>query len=63
MVVSALGVGAIVEIIQWLDYSLLPYFEVFRADGISNTMGDMISDGLGGLVMGVVTLYRGRFAR
>jgi hypothetical protein len=58
LMVSALGVGAIVEIVQWLDYSLLPNFEAFKVDGMSNTIGDMISNGLGGLAMGAIALFR-----
>jgi len=58
--VSALGVGALVEIIQWIDIFLVPDFEMFHADEMSNCMTDMICNGLGGTTMGIVVLFRKR---
>jgi hypothetical protein len=55
---SAVGVGAILEILQWVDGYLLPGVSFFQADDISNTMGDMICNTLGGTTMGIVTLLR-----
>lgn len=58
LVLSALGVGAFVEIIQWIDGYLVISIELFQADEMSNSMGDMIYNGLGGITMGLVTLFR-----
>jgi len=58
VVLSTIGVGGILEIVQWIDGYLLPNVAFFKADDISNTMGDMISNTLGGMIMGIVTLLR-----
>jgi uncharacterized membrane protein YjdF len=60
LLLAALGVGAVWEIIQWLDAYIVPGFEMFRADDISNSMKDMICNGLGGTAMGIITLFRKR---
>ncbi len=58
LILSALAVGAVVEIMQWIDGYLVPGIELFQADEMSNSMGDMIYNGLGGITMGLVTLFR-----
>ena len=63
MPIWALGAGAVWEIAQWLYGLLLPDAENFRADGMWDCMVDMISNGLGGTTMGLVTLFRTRVQR
>jgi VanZ family protein len=60
LTVSALGVGAVVEIAQWVDAFLVPTFEMFRADEMSNCMADMVCNGLGGITMGIISLFKKR---
>jgi len=58
LLMASLGVGALLEIVQWLDAYIVPGVEMFRADDISNAINDLISDGLGGIVMGIIALVR-----
>jgi uncharacterized membrane protein YjdF len=58
ILLAALGVGAVWEIIQWLDGYVIQGFDMFSSDDISNSMRDMICNGLGGTVMGIITLFR-----
>ena len=44
LIMSALGVGALLEIVQWADGYFLPTIKVFQADSMSNSMNDMIFD-------------------
>jgi uncharacterized membrane protein YjdF len=58
LLMASLGVGALLEIAQWLDAYIIPGVEMFHADDISNTIKDLICDGLGGTAMGIITLVR-----
>jgi uncharacterized membrane protein YjdF len=58
LLMASLGAGALLEIVQWLDAYIVPGVEMFRADDISNSMKDLISDGLGGIAMGIIALVR-----
>jgi len=62
MIVCALGVGAVVEMVQWTDVFLLPDFNMFLAFDPANSMADMIGNGLGGIAMGIITVLRRRKA-
>jgi len=58
LLLSALGVGAVVEISQWIDGYLLPGITLFQADDMSNSMEDMIFNGFGGIVIGMFVVLR-----
>ncbi len=60
LVMTALGVGSMVEIVQWVDGYIVPGVEICQADELSNSIADMICNGIGGTVMGITALFKKR---
>ncbi len=64
LIIFALGIGAIIEIVEWSGYHILGegeglfYFGVGDEDSWNNTIIDLIFNASGAILMGLITLFR-----
>ena len=64
LIIFALGIGAIMEIVEWSGYHILGegeglfYFGVGDEDAWNNTIIDLIFNASGATLMGLITIFR-----